>query len=120
VSGCSAGRLHLWDGANPEASKPLATVENAHDLGVTCLAFAPALVTGKETCTIMKTRTLVKEQANFVHLKFKDKHTKAKKQYYKSSQSILLYLTCTYSKFKKFRVFRFHFTMYKHFNYSAH
>jgi len=45
VSGCSGGRIHLWDGTNAEASKPLATVENAHDLGVTSLAFASTLVT---------------------------------------------------------------------------
>ncbi len=53
VSGCSQGLLLLWnvcgDGGDEDAhtNKPVATMENAHDLGVTCMAFAPAMVNGK-------------------------------------------------------------------------
>lgn len=44
VSGDSSGLLvlHSWDDAKPT----LATVVCAHDLGVTAIAFAPAIVTG--------------------------------------------------------------------------
>lgn len=47
ASGCSAGLICLWDGSEKGGTKPLATFENAHDLGVTCLTFAPNLVTSK-------------------------------------------------------------------------
>ncbi|XP_021955888.1 uncharacterized WD repeat-containing protein alr3466 isoform X2 [Folsomia candida] len=47
VSGCSAGLLHLWDCGDSDANKPLTTVENAHDLGVTSICFAPALITAE-------------------------------------------------------------------------
>jgi len=47
VSGCSAGLLFLWDGSEKGGSKPIASFENAHDLGITCLNFAPSLVTSK-------------------------------------------------------------------------
>ncbi|CAG7835245.1 unnamed protein product [Allacma fusca] len=43
VSGCSAGFLNLWDGAATH-SKPLATIDDAHDLGICCITFAPSLV----------------------------------------------------------------------------
>ncbi|CAL8088448.1 unnamed protein product [Orchesella dallaii] len=45
VSGCSAGLLYLWDGSEKGVNKPIASFENAHDLGITCLNFAPSLVT---------------------------------------------------------------------------
>lgn len=47
VSGCSAGLLFLWDGSEKGGSKPLASFESSHDLGITCLSFAPTLVASK-------------------------------------------------------------------------
>jgi len=48
ISGCSGGLLNLWDVNGSEGqNKPLGDFENAHDLGITSIAFAPTVVSSE-------------------------------------------------------------------------